>query len=70
MKLLSSFKKLKIGEKDIKQLSLLRKVKIGHQIWMAENLNADHFHNSDIIPEVKSDLDWEKAGEAGKPAHL
>jgi len=44
-----------------------KKVKIGDQIWMTENLNADHFRNGDIIPEAKSNEDWEKAGNEHKP---
>jgi len=44
------------------------KVEIGNQIWMKENLNVDKFHNGDPIPHIKSDKEWEKAGEEGKPA--
>ena len=28
-------------------------VRIGSQIWMAENLNVDRYRNGDVIPEVK-----------------
>ena len=41
---------------------------IGMQVWTAENLNVDRFRNGDIIPQVKTDSAWEKAGKAGKPA--
>jgi len=43
-------------------------VKIGNQIWMAKNLNVDRFRNGDLIPEIKSDEDWKRAGEERKPA--
>ena len=35
-------------------------VKIGKQIWMAENLNVSHYRNGDIIPEVKNPDEWSK----------
>ena len=35
---------------------------------MAENLNIDRFRNGDIIPEVRTDSEWEKAGKECKPA--
>lgn len=43
-------------------------VKIGNQIWMAENLNVSRFKNGDLIAEVKTNEEWEKAGDEGKPA--
>jgi len=60
--------KVKFFNKDIDLLSSLGKVKIGHQEWSTENLNVDHFRNGDIIPEVKSDEDWGKAGDLRQPA--
>tara|TARA_Y100000766_G_scaffold247876_1_gene229327 strand:- start:123 stop:791 length:669 start_codon:yes stop_codon:yes gene_type:complete len=41
---------------------------IGKQEWMSHNLNVEHFRNGDIIPEVKTDEDWERAGEEKRPA--
>lgn len=43
-------------------------VEINGQVWMAENLNTDKFRNGDAIPEIKSDEEWKKACEEGKPA--
>jgi uncharacterized protein (TIGR02145 family) len=43
-------------------------VKIGNQVWMKRNLNVIHFCNGDLIPEAKTDEEWKKAGEEGKPA--
>jgi len=43
-------------------------VTIGHQTWMAENLNVSTFQNGDPIPEVTNAQEWVKAGEAGQPA--
>jgi uncharacterized protein (TIGR02145 family) len=34
-------------------------VKIGEQLWMAENLNVDHYRNGDLIPQVKDPKEWE-----------
>ena len=41
----------------------IKEVKIGQQVWMAQNLNVDKFRNGDIIPEAKTAAEWEKAGE-------
>lgn len=43
-------------------------VKIGIQTWMTENLNVSTFRNGDVIPEAKTDEEWNKAGNEGKPA--
>lgn len=45
--------------------SEIKSVKIGDQIWMAENLNVDKFRNGDPIPEVRFNDNWEKAGDNG-----
>jgi len=61
---LSSF-----GEGVIAQDRITYKtVKIGKQVWMAENLNVSEFRNGDPIQEAKTDEEWEKVGIAGKPA--
>jgi uncharacterized protein (TIGR02145 family) len=41
-----------------------KQVKIGDKIWMAENLNVDHFRNGDPILEAKTVADW----KSGNPA--
>lgn len=43
-------------------------VKIGSQIWAAENLNVVTFLNGDTIPEAKTNEEWVSAGQSGKPA--
>lgn len=43
-------------------------VKIGDQIWMSVNLNTIRFQNGDLIPEVRGDKEWKKAGENKQPA--
>jgi len=43
-------------------------VRIGNQEWMTRNLDVDRFRNGDLIPHIKSDEEWKKAGENGQPA--
>jgi len=35
-----------------------RIVKIGDQLWMAENLRVAHYNNGDPIPEIKENEEW------------
>lgn len=51
---------------DIK--SGFKTVTIGSQTWMAENLNVCTFRNGDPIPQAKTDEEWEKAAQEGRPA--
>jgi len=44
-----------------------KSVTIGNQVWMAENLNVDHFRNGDKISEAKTQEDWDAAGKNNKP---
>ena len=37
-------------------------VTIGKKVWMKKNLEVDKFRNGDPIPQVKSDSEWEAAG--------
>ena len=43
-------------------------VKIGNQVWTSRNLDVTKFRNGDMIQQVKTNEDWIKAGEEGKPA--
>jgi uncharacterized protein (TIGR02145 family) len=45
-----------------------KKIKIGDQIWMAENLNLERFSNGDLIPEAKTEEEWNLARLNNKPA--
>ena len=48
--------------------STFEEVIIGEQIWMLKNLDVEKFRNGDLIPEVKTDEEWIKAGENKQPA--
>ena len=43
-------------------------VKIGNQVWMAENLNVSHFNNGDTIIHAKTNEQWQDAINKGIPA--
>jgi uncharacterized protein (TIGR02145 family) len=43
-------------------------IKIGNQLWMTENLNTDRFRNGDIIPEAKTQREWQLANSKKQPA--
>ncbi|MBC8490609.1 MAG: fibrobacter succinogenes major paralogous domain-containing protein, partial [Bacteroidetes bacterium] len=53
---------------DKRDGKVYKTVKIGSQVWMAENLNVDKFRNGDAIPHAKTNEEWEKAGKNGEPA--
>jgi hypothetical protein len=46
-----------IGE-ITKFLNPIKEVNIGKQVWMAENLNVDHYRNGEPIPEVQDKNEW------------
>lgn len=41
-------------------------IKIGNQVWMADNLDITNYLNGDPVPEVKSNEEWEKYGNEKK----
>lgn len=54
--------------KDPRDSKVYKTVKIGSQLWMAENLNVSRFRNGDFIPEVKSTEEWQNACKNKQPA--
>ena len=38
--------------------TVYKTVKIGNQVWMAKNLNVDHYRNGDPIPQVQDPEEW------------
>jgi uncharacterized protein (TIGR02145 family) len=47
--------KVKLGS----EYKEIKSVKIGNQVWMAENLNVAHYRNGDPIPTGLSNTQWE-----------
>jgi len=45
------------GKKNKKE-RFINSVRIGNQVWMAENLNVDHYRNGAPIPEVRDPQTW------------
>jgi uncharacterized protein (TIGR02145 family) len=43
-------------------------VTIGTQVWMTKNLDVSTFRNGEIIPEAKTNIEWEAAGDNKQPA--
>jgi uncharacterized protein (TIGR02145 family) len=50
------------------RLNDFKEVKIGNQIWSAENLNTDRFANGSYILQAKNSEEWKRAGEKQKAA--
>ncbi|MFZ1677900.1 MAG: fibrobacter succinogenes major paralogous domain-containing protein [Saprospiraceae bacterium] len=54
--------------KDVKRENLnLAQLKIGNQIWSAENLNVTRFRNGAPIQEAKTNQEWRLACKEGRP---
>jgi len=47
---------------------LCKKVTVGTQVWMAENLRITRFKNGDEIPEAKTAAEWTEASSNRTPA--
>jgi uncharacterized protein (TIGR02145 family) len=45
-----------------------KSIRIGTQVWMAENLHTAHFRNGEAIPYAATAESWTLAGKEGKPA--
>ena len=59
----------KLGEVPIRSmLGGLEVIKLGNQIWMANNLHVTKFRNGDDIPLVQSDQGWIQAFQHQQPA--
>ena len=59
----------KIGEiTDYRDGKVYKTIRIGSQTWMTNNINVNRFRNGDLIPEAKSNEDWQNAGINQQPA--
>jgi uncharacterized protein (TIGR02145 family) len=56
------------GNKNLPIGTVYKEVKIGNQVFLAENLKEGKFRNGDTIPEVKTESAWKSAGENKQPA--
>jgi uncharacterized protein (TIGR02145 family) len=54
--------------KDLRDSRVYKTIQIGDETWMAENLNAEKFKDGSIIPQAKTELEWQKYAESRKPA--
>ena len=45
-----------------------KEVTIGKQVWMTENLNVDIFRNGEVVPEAKTEGEWEAYSDAEEAA--
>jgi len=46
--------------------NIYKTIKIGDQIWMAENLRTTKFRNGELIPEVTESADWKISTTASR----
>jgi uncharacterized protein (TIGR02145 family) len=54
--------------KPISFFEVYKEVKIGNQVWMAQNLNVATFRNGDTITQAKTKEAWRKANAKKQPA--
>ncbi len=54
--------------KDTRDGKVYKTVKIGEQVWMAENFDGTRFLNGDVIPQVSTLEGWSKAIKEKRPA--
>lgn len=52
------FANTSISQVTDKDGNTYKTVTIGKQIWMAENLNVEHYRNGDVIPQVQDKDEW------------
>ena len=48
-------------------VSFVDSVRIGNQEWQTKNLNVHRFRNGDMIPQARTNEEWNSAGKKGKP---
>jgi uncharacterized protein (TIGR02145 family) len=53
---------------SISSYGFTQTVTIGTQTWMTKNLDVATFRNGDVIPQAKTDEEWQAAGENKSPA--
>ncbi len=46
---------------------ICKQVTIGNQVWMAENLTVVKFRNGELIPQIKTSVEWQKASNSNTP---
>ena len=66
--LTNSFLYINAYSQEKKDSTSYKKIKIGNQIWMTENLNVSRFRNNEVIFQAKTKQEWLKAAEEKKAA--
>jgi uncharacterized protein (TIGR02145 family) len=63
-----TLKPIVLSDDSAIEYSEFKEVRIGNQIWAAQNLNAAQFSNGEAIPEANTEKEWKEAGEKKQPA--